>query len=452
MKRRLLRTSRVLPLLDAALAGDRETFVQLSATDSGTANTLTPAWERIAEGNDMLAHVAKHAVTTMEHGTAILVTNGAFLRESRIILDNVTSVAAAVEEMAATANEISKNAQLAAQRAADSSAKAATGNESLSSLIGDIDRLEKSVTSVAGNMKQFLGFSDQINRLTATVRDIARQTNLLALNAAIEAARAGEAGRGFAVVADEVKKLADKTAQATGEIESVTGTMNTMTAKVDQSVDASLAQLAQSVGALETVATVMGDSGQLVIDVSDRVHQIAAAAEEQSAVAAEMAKNLSDVNRALKSENERVQSINDQARALAATSAEQLDLLTDRKQDELLLQIVKADHLTWRTLLADVLHGTQPMRDDELEDHNQCRLGRWYNGPGRERYGDISVFREMEAPHARIHALGREIVQLVAGHAVDAALEKFSAMEQESRNLFALIDQLLAVLRPEHRP
>jgi len=101
--------------------------------------------------------------------------------------------------------------------------------------MGDMDSLEVAVRDMARSMEQFVGFSREINKLTAIVRDIAHQTNLLALNAAIEAARAGEAGRGFAVVADEVKKLADKTAQATGEIETVTNTMNSLSSNVNES-------------------------------------------------------------------------------------------------------------------------------------------------------------------------------------------------------------------------
>jgi methyl-accepting chemotaxis protein len=444
-----LRKDQAISILQAAATADHRTLRTLREQHRGTAKSLTPVLESLTHGNQKLTEIARLGATSMEEAVSILFVNQGFTKQLRGIMDHVTTVATAIEEMAATATEISSNAHQAASQADESKAKTVTGNESLSLLIGDIDLLEKAVGSVAQSMNQFVNFTQDINKLTAIVREIAHQTNLLALNAAIEAARAGEAGRGFAVVADEVKKLAEKTAQATGEIESVTGTMNSLTGKVNDSVNQSLERLTKSVAALETVATVMGDSSRAVLDVHDRVHQIAVAAEEQSAVAAEMAKNVSDVTSALKTEAENVEAVNDHARALAGSASMQLNLLAKSQHEELLLQAIKADHLTWKLKLAGVLDTGVALSEAELKDHTQCRLGQWYLGAGRERYGHLPAFRDMEAPHARVHALGREIVQLVASNAIEEALARFEEMGQQSIRLFELIDALSGSIRAE---
>jgi len=438
----VLLSRQLLPILEAAASADRQTFSELSARHPRTANSLTPVTERLAANQRRLAELARAGLEGLTQTVAILAKNGEFVREIRSIMDNVTSVATAVEEMAAAATEISRAAQATAERADQSKAASITGNEKISSLMGDMGQLESAVKEMAGSMQQFLGFSQEINKLTAIVRDIAHQTNLLALNAAIEAARAGEAGRGFAVVADEVKKLADKTANATSEIETVTKTMNGLSNSVGESVANSLKRLGESNAALETVASSFAENTTVVRDVNDRVHQIAAAAEEQSQVSGEMADNLATVTAALKSESARVDAISTLAHAQAEHSRRQFDLLAEFGDARLLLEVVKSDHLMWKAKLTDVLHGRLTLAENELKDHTQCRLGKWYAGEGKARYAASPAFQAMEAPHAAVHRLGREI----AGHAArgesEVAAQKLAEMESLSLALFRHLDAL----------
>jgi methyl-accepting chemotaxis protein len=437
-----LLTSRVLPLLEAALAADHRNLTELTGKHPGAANVLTPTLQKIAEMQSKMRAIAHEGVGALDEAVKILGKNGAFTREIQSIIDTVTGVAAAVEEMAATANEISRTAQVAAGRASESNQAAESGNEAASSLMGDMDLLETAVRSMADSMNQFVGFSQEINKLTGTVRDIAHQTNLLALNAAIEAARAGEAGRGFAVVADEVKKLADKTAQATNEIESVTNTMNDLSQTVSGSIQNSLDRLKKSLDALETVITALAETGSVVRDVNDRVHQIAAAAEEQSQVSGEMARNLADVTTAMQNEARQVEVINSHTHALTESMGGQLDALAECGQDAVQLDITKSRHLLWQAHLTEAVNARQSAVNDDCNEHDRCAFTAWLRGPGRASFGHLPAFQAVESAHGRLHTLGSEIVALAARGDQASALRKLEELDAALHDFFARIDEL----------
>lgn len=442
MTQHFIRTKTAVPLLQSALAANHRQLTQLSSAHRGTANSLTPITDILIGNNQKLVEIGQAGVEALDQAVRVLLANGHFSQGILHTMDSVTGVATAVEEMAAVATEISRNAQNAAQRAQESSGIAASGNEGISSLMGDMDLLENAVRAMASSMQQFVGFTREINKLTAIVKDIAHQTNLLALNAAIEAARAGEAGRGFAVVADEVKKLAEKTAQATNEIGSVTTTMNGLSDEVNAGVSTSLGRLTKSIETLETVAMSMGESNGVIRDVNDQIQQIAAAAEEQSAVSAEMSQSLTTVIQTLTSERNQVGVIGQQIKKLTQATSRQFSLLTEWGLDSVLLQTVKSDHLMWKARLADALLGGQPLDAEEPSNHTHCRFEHWYGSTGKERYGELAAFRAVEEPHTRVHNLGQEIEQLAKQGATKQALAKLKQMDELSAQLFALLDEL----------
>jgi len=436
-------TKLVLPILQAALSADSKQLHRLKNTNPGSASALEEIISTIVENNQKIASAAEAGVESLSETYEILTKNLQLQKEAININDSISSVATATEEMAATASEISQSSTTTAQRATESYSKTESGNQAISSMMGDMDQLESAMSSMFDDVQKFAGFTDEINNLTATVRGIANQTNLLALNAAIEAARAGEAGRGFAVVADEVKQLASKTEAATVEIESVTNTMNTLMDEVGGSMTSSQNRLNDSLDSLETVAIALSDVTSVVNDVTEQVQTISTSANEQQAVSAEMAAKLNEITIAVHHENQQVDDISLHTKRLNAAILQQFNHLASLNQDQILLQTVKADHITWKIRLTAMAMGGDVIPENELKDHTQCRLGQWYYSNGADNFKKIDAFQKMERPHARVHEIGKEIAALALQGQTDAASQKLVEMDEYSRQLFEHIQDLL---------
>ena len=170
----------------------------------------------------------------------------------------------------------------------------------------------------------------------------------------------------------------------------------------------------------------------MVRDVNNQIQQIATAAEEQSAVSAEMSQSLSSVTQTLTLERNEVGVIGQQIKKLTQATARQSNLLAEWGLDSVLLQVVKSDHLLWKARLADALLGGTPLNEAELSNHTLCRLGQWYASVGKERYAELTAFRAVEEPHNRVHVLGNEINTLAKQGATQAALAASFAGEEPS--------------------
>lgn len=238
------------------------------------------------------------------------------------VASQTDAVASADEQMAATSTEIARNCSFAAESAQKASLAVEEGATVVNNAISSMQSIAIHVSTAANTVRELGRRSNQIGEIIGTISNIAGQTNLLALNAAIEAARAGEQGRGFAVVADEVRALAARTSIATQEISKMINAIQTETAvavKVmeegSREVERSATEAARSDEALKAIT-------EQIDILNAQTHQIAAAAEQQTATTQEISRSMSKISEVVQGDAVSAQSTTLAAKSLVDVARE----------------------------------------------------------------------------------------------------------------------------------
>ena len=209
--------------------------------------------------------------------------------------DETDQVATAMNEMLATAQEVARHAEQASVAANEADRQAGSGEQVVTQAVEQIGHLAHEMARSSQAMLALQHESHKIGSVLDVIKSVSQQTNLLALNAAIEAARAGDAGRGFAVVADEVRSLAQRTQESAEEIEGLILSLNTGTQRVADIMDHSRSLTDNSVGLTRDAGDALAAIARTVSVIQEMNPQIAAAAEEQSAVAEEINRSVLNV-------------------------------------------------------------------------------------------------------------------------------------------------------------
>jgi aerotaxis receptor len=239
----------------------------------------------------------------------------------------VMQIAAAMEQMSVSINEISEHTNASLATSVESRATVDASGTQMNESIARTEKIVGVVDQSGRQMNLLAAAVARIGNVTGTIREVANRTNLLALNAAIEAARAGEGGRGFAVVADEVRKLAEQTAASTVEIAQTVDNIREVANATDQTMKSAAGEVAESnaaiQGAKHALDQIRGASDQVVAasrEISEMLRQ-------QSSASHEVAANMESISAAIDRANHGLGAVGDTSSRLKGTAGELRELV-----------------------------------------------------------------------------------------------------------------------------
>ncbi|MCF6282609.1 MAG: methyl-accepting chemotaxis protein [Candidatus Polarisedimenticolaceae bacterium] len=404
--------------------------------------------EMVSEFEEILCLVLKSSAKVSAAADELSMVTERMTRNITQQRSESDQVATAMNEMAATVQEVARNTEEAAGASRIADDEATKGQLVVKEVEMSIRQLAVEVEKTAETINTLDHESENIGTVLNVIQSIAEQTNLLALNAAIEAARAGESGRGFAVVADEVRLLAQRSHDSTQEIKVIIERLQTGARDAVQAMEAGRIQAQNSVEQAGLAGESLEMIAQAVGSINDMNMQIANAAEEQSVVAEEINRNVVTIAQLSVESANSAEATSDTSGNMATLAMELQGLISRFKlqcaDGTLDFSKAKSAHRAWKARLRAFLDGKEALSKDEAVSHHQCLLGQWYYSDGMKQFGHIPEMKMIEEPHTELHLLIKKIIQLKEegrNPEAEAAYRRVAPLSEKIINYLDAVEQ-----------
>ena len=277
--------------------GEGDLTKRLTIVNNDEFGSLGTAFNRFVERiHGSIREVSSATGQVNEVALRVVAASNSSMFNSDQQASRTSSVAAAINQLGAAAQEIARNAAQASSQASDARGLAEDGQQVVDRSIAAMNQLSSMLSASSSNIESLNSKTVNIGQILEVITSISQQTNLLALNAAIEAARAGEAGRGFAVVADEVRNLAHRTQESAQQVQ-------TMIEELQVGARESVSTMSDSQRHSQDSVEIANLAGERLNSVTLRIGEIdgmnqsvATATEEQTAVVESINVDITEIN------------------------------------------------------------------------------------------------------------------------------------------------------------
>ncbi len=361
----------------------------------------------------------------------------------REIDSNAQIMAAAIEELDASIAQIAETAESSSGEMRQAVDLMNDGTQKVRETAAATSQTADAMETTEQEARQVVDSVSQIATFVSTIEGIAQQTNLLALNTSIEAARAGELGKGFAVVASEVKTLSGQTQTATEDIRALIEGLQAAVGKLLQSVEGAKKSVSIAHDLTGQTERNMGSINDIVGSTSEKMATIAGVLSEQSGATTELSSGVAQIASGSKAAAHQANDVIASLNRSGAFAEQKFADMGDREVQNAVLHRAKSDHFSWKKRLWEMAVGLKTLSSDELSDHRNCRLGKWYVGVRDETLRTHPAFGALEAPHALVHLKGKEAASLFAGGQREGAIAAIEEMEAASLEVVRLLDDLI---------